>query len=151
MSVVEFSRPVSRLPGAWDADELQQFVALVATHVRQHGAEVSWDVGTTEAGDPQFYLVGPAPNFECLLSCSRVEARYVLEDGAGGVISEARSLRQTLEAATRMFARRRSAFIARVLLLFATLRITIEQKFEPVMAESSEWLARFEPQLAALV
>ena len=42
-----------------------------------------WDVGVTEIGDPQFYLLGPPPHEECILCISRLGRVYVLEDGAG--------------------------------------------------------------------
>jgi hypothetical protein len=150
MTVVAFPTRVPHASRGWRSDELQQLVALFAAHAQANGTTVFWDVGATECGDPQFYLLGPAPHFEGRLCCSRVEARYILEDGAGGILAEENSLRQVVGAAARALAPRRSAIVARMLVLLATFRVTIEQKLEPVMAESSEWLVRFAPQLAAL-
>jgi hypothetical protein len=151
MTVVAFQRSASLAQGAWRADELQQLVASVVAPARAHGEDVSWDIGTTEHGDPQFYLLGPAPHFECLLCCSRVEARYIVENGAGGLLGMEVSLRQAIGAASRALARKRSALAARLLVLFVTLRITVAQKLDPVMEETSDWLVRLEPQLAAFV
>ncbi|MBX6425475.1 MAG: hypothetical protein IRZ09_06065 [Variibacter sp.] len=151
MTVVLFPPRAQSAHRGWRPDELQQLIALFAAQARRSGTTIFWEIGTTESGDPQFYLLGPAPDYECLLCCSRLDALYVLEDGAGGVLTEDRSLRQILrEAARAVFAPRRGAVAARLLVLLATLRITIEQKLEPFLAESSEWIGRFAPQLAAL-
>ena len=37
--------------------------------------------GTTEHGDPQVYLIGPPPDYDCILSISRLGRLYVIEDG----------------------------------------------------------------------
>ena len=87
MSIVEFPQRSFPASGAWSADELQQLIALF----RADG-ETSYATGTTEHGDPQFYLLGPAPEHECVLCVSRLAQTYVLEDGAGRLIGEAPAL-----------------------------------------------------------
>lgn len=150
MNVVPF--PVkTREAGSWRPEELRELVALFAAHARAHKTDVLWDIGTTERGDPQFYLIGPAPHFECLLCCSRLDARYVLEDGAGGLLTEKPSLQQALSEAARLLMPGRSGVVARLLLAATALRVTLEQKLDLVLEESTDWLVRFAPQLAALV
>ena len=58
MSVIAFPRRKSTARGAgWRDDELRALVAgFDASQAR------SWDVGATERGDPQFYVLGPAPD-----------------------------------------------------------------------------------------
>ena len=87
MSIVEFPQRSFPASGAWSADELQQLIALF----RADG-ETSYATGTTEHGDPQFYLLGPAPAHECVLCVSRLAQTYVLEDGEGRLIGETPSL-----------------------------------------------------------
>ncbi|HET9902228.1 MAG TPA: hypothetical protein VFQ27_00800 [Xanthobacteraceae bacterium] len=150
MNVVAFPKPVGALAGDWRPDELRQLIDALSAHARANGATVYWDVGTTECGDPQFYLLGPPPHFECLLCCSRVEARYILEDGAGGVLAEETTLGEAIARAFRALRPSRGAVLSRMFLLLAAFRITVEQKLEPMLAESTDWLTRFAPQLAAL-
>jgi hypothetical protein len=144
MSVVEFPRhdPVS---GDWSPDELQQLIALF----RSEGA--TYAVGTTERGEPQFYLLGPAPEHDCVLCVSRLVQSYVLEDGAGRLIGETPSLDRFAVEAARAAMRHGRSFIARATLAWCTIRLAIEEKFEPVFEESQELLVRFAPQVAALV
>jgi hypothetical protein len=148
-NIVAFPAVTPARNGDWQPAELQQLVALFAAHAGS-GAVTCWDIGKTEAGDPQFYLLGPAPDFDCLLCCSRVDALYVLEDGDGFLVAEEQSLRTMMSKAVKAVVGRRRSAMARMLVVFATFRITIEQKLEPMLAEASEWLFRFAPQLAAL-
>jgi hypothetical protein len=138
MSIVAFPH---RAP-AWSTGELQQLVALFQAEAG------SWAVGATEQGDPQFYLLGPGQ--DCVLCVSRLALTYVLEDGEGRLIGEAPALDRFAEFA-RAAVRRGRSFVARATLAWLTLRLTIEEKLEPILEESEEFLARFAPQLAALV
>ena len=145
MTVIAFPR---RLPAAsgWRDDELQYLTALTPA-----GSGLSWEAGATERGDPQFYLLGPAPDHDCLLCVSRLAQGYVLQDGAGRLIGEAPSLdRFAVEAARAAMSGGRS-FVARVTLLLCSIRLAIEERIEPIIEESEEALARFAPQIAALV
>ena len=146
MSIVEFPRhdPAS---GDWSPDELQQLIAVF----RADAAGASYAGGATERGEPQFYLLGPAPEHECVLCVSRLAQGYVLEDGAGRLIGEAPSLdRFAVEAACAAMRSGRS-FSARMTLAWCTIRLAIEEKLEPVLEESQELLVRFAPQVATFV
>src|ERR1043166_5951382 len=100
MSIVEFPRsfPAS---DAWSAEELQQLIALF----RAEG-ETRYATGATEHGDPQFYLLGPAPEHACVLCVSRLAQTYVLEDGEGRLIGEAGALEGFAGEAARRAGRR---------------------------------------------
>ena len=74
----------------------------------------------------------------------------MLEDGNGRLIGEAPTLEQFAEQAARAAVRGGRSFIARVTLLVGTIRLTIEEKLEPIFEESQELLVRFAPQIAAL-
>ena len=71
MSVIDFPRR----GGDWRADELRPLVSLA------QAARLSWDTGTTERGEAQFYVLGPAPEHDCVLCVSRLAQGYVLQDG----------------------------------------------------------------------
>jgi hypothetical protein len=146
MSVVAFPRRKSTARGAgWRDDELRALVAAFdASQAR------SWDVGATERGDPQFYLLGPAPDHDCLFCVSRLAHGYVLEDGAGRILGEAPALHLLAEEARRAIARAGRSFVARATLLLCAIRLTIEEKLEPVIEEAQELLTRLAPQIAAL-
>jgi hypothetical protein len=146
MNIVEFPQRASH--AGWQANELQQLVALFDANTK---ADInSWAVGTTERGDPQFYVLGPAPQHDCVLSVSRLPHGYLLEDGRGHVISEAPSLDAFAEEAARAAVRASRSFVARLAIVACAIRLTIEEKIEPVMEESMEILVRLVPPLAAL-
>ncbi|MBY0361440.1 MAG: hypothetical protein K2X45_05990 [Phreatobacter sp.] len=153
-NVVTFPRAACERPQTWQRiwrqDELQSLVALYAAQAR-HSEVVAWDVGTTEAGDPQFYLIGPGPEHDCLLCVSRIGRLYVLEDAYGGLLAEDGRLGAVTDKAARALSQRHSAFVVRALLGLCAFRVMIEQKIEPFLAESTENLTRFAPQLAAFV
>jgi hypothetical protein len=145
MTVIAFPR---RLPGpsGWRDDELRYLTALTPA-----GSGLSWETGATERGDPQFYVIGPAPDHDCLLCVSRLADGYVLQDGAGRLIGEALSLDRFAVEAARAAMRGGRSFVARVTLLVCAIRLAIEEKVEPILEESEELVARFAPQIAALV
>ena len=142
MSVIDFPQPAPH-PDGWRSDELRQLAALFETN--------PWDVGATEQGEPQFYVLGPAPDYACVLCISRLAHGYVLEDGVGRILCEAPALHVFAEQAARAVAGAGRSFVARTALLICAIRLTIEEKLEPIFEESQELLVRFAPQLAAFV
>jgi hypothetical protein len=146
MSIVEFPRRGGAPSGDWHPDELRELTELFATQ-----AGVTWEVGLTEAGDPQFYLLGPVPDHDCVLCVSRLAHGYVLEDGAGRLLAEAPALHHFAAQAAHAALRGGRSFIARLTLVLCTIRLAIEEKLEPIFEESQELLMRFAPQIAAFV
>ena len=146
MSIVEFPQRSFPASGAWSADELQRLIALF----RAEG-ETSFATGTTEHGDPQFYLLGPAPEHECVLCVSRLAQTYVLEDGEGRLIGETPTLDGFAVEAARAAVRGSRSFVARLALAWCAIRLTIEETLEPIFEESQELLVRVVPQVAAFV
>ena len=142
MSVIDFPQRAPRRDG-WRPDELRQLAALFETN--------PWDVGATELGEPQFYVLGPAPDYACVLCISRLAHGYVLEDDAGRILCEAPAQHLFAEQAARAVAGAGRSFVARAALLICAIRLTIEEKLEPMFEETQELLARFAPQLAAFV
>ena len=100
-------------------------------------------------GDPQLYLLGPAPDFSCILTVSRLGSLYVLEDGEGRILFENRNIAMVIHQ-VRAALSRRNVVLAKAAALWATLRQTIEEKIEPMMAEPLEITTHIAPQLAAL-
>jgi hypothetical protein len=84
MTVIVFEPRLPQRDGSWRACELNQIVESLAPQLTG-GETGGWDVGETEIGDPQFYLLGPSPHDECILCISRLGRVYVLEDGSGQV------------------------------------------------------------------
>jgi hypothetical protein len=148
MSIVEFPRRPTA-PSDWRPEEWGDLVTLF--HPDAAGAGTAWDVGVTEHGDPQFYLLGPAPDHECVLCVSRLAQGYVLEDGTGRILGEAPSLARFAEQVAHASVRGGRSLLARVTLLLCAIRLTIEEKVEPLFEESQELLVRFAPQMAAFV
>jgi hypothetical protein len=148
MSVVEFPRPARNSCRTWHHEEVQRLVALYSAHAAS-GEVAGWEIGATESEDPQFYLLGP--EHDCVLCVSRVGRIYVLEDGAGALITDDARLEPVIDKAAQALAMPKVSFGMRVLLSLCAIRVTIEQKLEPFLAESTETLTRFAPQLAAFV
>ena len=85
MSVLAFERK----QGAelWSEAELHTLLAaLNAALAPENGRE--WEIGMTERGDAQFYLLGPLPDQASELCVSRIGGRYILEDGSGRLLFE---------------------------------------------------------------
>jgi hypothetical protein len=148
-NVVAFHVP--ELPSCWRQDEMQQLMAL-HSGCQDRRRDASWSVGKTELGDPQFYLVGEAPELDCIMCVTRIGRLYVLEDGAGSVVAEDAHLGRIAQEASSMLSRRRRlSFVARSLLGLCAFRAVLDQKAEFMLAESMEHVSRFAPQLVAFV
>jgi hypothetical protein len=149
MTIVLFPRDLKGVPQGWRDFELQQVTAACA-EVFGPGHSAHWDVGMTECGDPQLYVVGSGPDEDCVLCISRVGHRYVLEDGRGRVLFEnddmARLAGQTLAALRRQ----KAVLVARVAVCWCAVREFFEEKIEPAMAEPLDVLAHIAPQWAAV-
>lgn len=149
MTVVEFPRPAAAGAADWRTAEMKKVLDVCAGPLAR-GEASGWDVGVTEAGEPQFYLLGPAPDYDCILSVSRLGRCYVLEDGKGQILLEHNSMMALAEQASEHLRRQKSAIVARIAVLWCAIREVFEEKVEPVMAEPLELLSHFAPQLAAL-
>jgi hypothetical protein len=148
-NVVAFRAP--ELPSCWRQDELQQLMALHSA-CQDRCRDASWSVGKTELGDPQFYLIGEAPELDCIMCVTRLGRLYVLEDGAGFVVAEDAHLERIAQEASKMLPRRRRlSFLARSLLGLCAFRAVLDQKAEFMLAESMEHVSRLAPQLVAFV
>jgi hypothetical protein len=151
MTVVAFKPPASDCSGTWHADELQQLVGIFAAHAAR-GDVSDWAVAATEAGDPQFYVLGASPAHDCVLAISRLGRDYVLEDGEGAVIAENHNLALIAEKAIALsLSGRRTSMLASVGVLWIALRHQYEEKIEPLFAEPMEVVTHFFPQVAAFV
>jgi hypothetical protein len=149
MTVVPFpaQRPVA---GIWSPAELNHVAASLAPSIENGEAE-GWEVGATEAGDPQLYLLGPAPDHDCILCVSRLGSLYVLEDGAGRLVSEHNSLLALGDAVKRAVHSRQARLVTRLALFCCALRETFQERYETVIGEGEELLVHLAPQLAAIV
>jgi hypothetical protein len=148
MNVVKFPRAATA-PGGWRAAELQRLLAVWAEPIAA-GQASSWEVGATERGDPQIFLIGPPPDYSCVMSISRLGHLYVIEDGAGRVLYEHDNLMLLAEQAAAAFRNRKAAVFAYIAVAWFALRKAVEEKTEALMAEPMELLTQVAPPLAAL-
>jgi hypothetical protein len=149
-TVVQFPRSAPQAPHGWHNDEFQQIVAACSGSVSV-GEASGWEIGMTEHGDPQVYLVGPPPNYDCILCISRVGRHYVIEDGQGRVLLEHDSPMLFAEQAIAALRRRKELLLAKVAIAWHAFREAFEEKTEALTAEPMDVLVHFAPQLAALV
>jgi hypothetical protein len=141
MNVIAFARkPVC---GAWSEAELKTVAAALNLAGRD------WETGTTESGDVQLYLLGPRPDQACELCLSRIGCRYILEDGAGRLLFDHVNLALVAQQARGALRRTNWWLVARVVVLWCTIRHVIHDKIEPLLTESEELLVHLTPQLAA--
>ena len=149
MTVIAFARREARRQGDWRASELNELVASFAAELAD-GAASGWEIAATEAGDPQFYLIGPPPDEECILCVSRLGRSYVVEDGAGRILFEHVKFELIAEQARAFLKSRKTGLIARLTLLCEALRHTMEEKIEPLIADAEEFLMHVAPKLTVL-
>jgi hypothetical protein len=148
MTVTQFRR--RETVQGWQSAEMNALVAASGDSLEK-GIAIGWEMGVTDSGDPQLYLLGPAPDHECLLCVSRLGRLYVLEDGQGRVVFEHDAMNMLAEQVRGSLRRKRSAIVARAVVAWLAIKETFEERVEPMMAEPAEILAHIAPQLAAMV
>lgn len=147
MQVVDF--PACKARDGWDVNETRALSAFAEAVVRK-GQASSWAIGATENGDPQLYLTGPEPEFDCILCLSRLGRLYLLEDGEGRVLGEYASGPALAEAARANLSTRHYRLAVRIVIAWTAAREMIEDKLEPMTGEPAQAVLHFAPQLAAL-
>jgi hypothetical protein len=153
MTVIVFPPKTEGGANGWTVEERNQLEALYAA--RTNCGEVSeCAFETTEIGEPQFFLLGPAPRCDCVLSISRVSGRYVVEDGSGGFICDAAGLEEVMQTASALQLRRpATGLVPRIALGWYAFREFVEGRTEPLVGEITEVaevLTHVVPQVAAL-
>lgn len=138
MTIIPFPAPKPE----WASSELTALLG-VCDSARSGNAVSGWATGKTEAGDPQLYLLGPAPEQDCVLCISRLGRVYVLEDGSGRLLFEHDSLLALAEQASAALRRSKTAIMSQLAIAWCALREAFEEKVEPALAESAEILAHF--------
>ena len=145
MSVVAFERRQDT--AVWTEAELNIIVAGLNAAIAPTTGR-SWEIGATENGDVQFYLLGARPEQACELCISRIGRQYILEDESGRLQFDNRNLdRVVLHAKAAVSSK--PWFMVRAIVLWCAFRNTMQEKFEPILVEGEELLAQLAPQLAA--
>src|SRR6478736_5236505 len=110
MTVHPFPKAIPVQVG-WRPIELQQ---IAGTPVVSEDAPAigGWVAGKTEVGDPQLYLVGPAPEHDCRMCVSRLGRLYVLEDGSGKLLFEHASLGLLTDRMQKALGRGKASLVA---------------------------------------
>jgi hypothetical protein len=125
----------------WSVHELEELMRLYAANAGRR--KVTWATAMTELDDPQFFLIGPEPEAECLVAISRVGGRYVLENGVGHVVCESRDLPEVVKQAQLGLASRgKPSLVIRMLLPFGAARAIFDEKVEPLIPDSVEVFLR---------
>lgn len=150
MNVIPFPSTPIRGTGQWPVVELRRVIDACSESIA-NGAASGWEVGKTENGDPQIYLLGPPPNYDCILCISRLGQLYVIEDGNGRVLFENNDPMLLAEQTAELLRRGKVALAARIMVAWFALRETIQEKTEAILAEPLELLTHLAPQVAALV
>lgn len=143
MNVLAFKSRQESAP--WSESEMRTLLGGLSSA----DASCEWEIGTTENGDAQLYVMGPLPDQDCYMCVSRIGRHYILEDGAGRVIFEHSSLPLLTLRVTNALRSRRWGVVARIALLWFTVRSAIQDKVSPLITESEEMLVHLAPQLAA--
>ena len=149
MTVIAFAPRAGHAGGGWRAGDLDRFVESFAGEFHRGDAS-GWDTGATELGDPQFYLLGPPPDHDCILCVSRLGRLYVLEDGAGHLMFENADFELLIRQAKSLFKAGKARLLAQIVLAWGGLRQDFEEKVEPLLVESEEMLTLVTPQLTAI-
>ncbi len=149
MNVLRFRSEREPAVQGWRTNELAKLTNACVASIPS-GEISGWEVGTTECGDPQLYLLGPSPGYECILSISRLGRLYVLEDGAGRVLFENDSIMRLAEQTCATLRKRKAAIIAQMAICWCAVREFFEEKVEPILAEPLEVVTHFAPHLAGL-
>jgi hypothetical protein len=144
MPILNFPRNATPGPGGWRPSELQHLLKAYGVHVA-NGVAGGWAFGETERGDPQLYLLSPDAEPSCLLSVSRLNDVYVLEDGEGHVVLEHTSLPSFAERVVTMLGNTKQAWLAIVACGSAATRAFYEDRVEPAITEYAEALGQVGP------
>lgn len=151
MTIIPFpSRAADSAARDWQSAELQRVTDACADPISR-GEVSGWAIGATEAGDPQLYVLGPAPEQECLVCVSRLGRLYVLEDGQGRVLFEHDAIDTLAEQVRGALRSKKAAIVARAMVAWIAIKETFEEKVEPVLAEPAEILSHIAPQFVALI
>ncbi|MGE0564526.1 MAG: hypothetical protein AB7O50_08435 [Pseudolabrys sp.] len=134
----------------WRDTELRDLASACAGPLTR-GEISGWERGATEAGDPQLYVLGPAPEHECLLCISRLGHSYVLEDGQGRLLSEHDAIAALASQVRTVLGRKKAAVFGRLVAAWLGIRGVIEEEIEPLIAEPLEVVSHVAPQLTALI
>jgi len=148
MTVLAFERKQGA--DVWSEAELQTLLAALNAALAPESGR-GWETGMTERGDVQFYLLGPLPDQACELCVSRIGGRYILEDGWGRLLFEHQSLAVVALHAKAAVHSTRWSLVARAVLVWCAIRVSLHDKIEPLLTESEEMLVHLAPQLAAFV
>lgn len=147
MTILEFrSREV---PRGWQGMEIDALISACGKSLEK-GIASDLQVGETERGEPQLYVLGPAPDHECILCISRVGRLYVIEDGQGNVLHEHGSLVPLSESVRSALRAAAVSGVACMGIMWGALKRTFSEKVEPLLAEPLEILHYVAPQLAAI-
>ena len=149
MNVVPFPRTPAPSTRGWQENELTTLSEACAAAIPS-GEISGWEIGTTERGDPQLYLIGPAPEHDCILSISRLNRLYILEDGKGQVLFENHNIMLLAEQTYRVLRKGKAELIARLTVCWCAVREFFEEKIEPVVVEPIEVVIRFAQPFAVL-
>jgi hypothetical protein len=133
----------------WRKSELADLLDAFAPVFAQKAAS-GWETASTEHGHPQFYLLGPKPDQECILCISRIGHAYIVNDGEGHHLVDLNDLGALAAQVQNLFKQGTARMLAKLIVVWCGAKQVLHDKLDPVVAESEELLSHFVPQLAAL-
>jgi hypothetical protein len=145
MTVIKFN---PRCP-TWRQSELDAILNAVSPVFELRGAS-SWEVSNTEHGEPQFYLLGPKPDQECILCISRLGQTYIVNDGEGHHIVDLSDLKALTAQVQGLLKHGATRALSKVVVVWCGAKQVFHDKFDPLFAEGEELLIHVAPQIAAL-
>jgi hypothetical protein len=148
MTVIRFPTHPPTPVDDWDPADREAIAKLCGPHLKA-GEIIGYESGVTECGDPQVYLIGPAPEHDCILCISRLGRLYLLEDGRGQLLGEYQRIAELVDRAGSTLAQKRNSIAVRAIGAWYAAREFFEEKLEPLLAEPAELLSHVAPQLAA--
>lgn len=135
--------------GDWQRGEMNALMAACGEPLDK-GTISGWEIGATERGEPQLYLLGPAPDHDCILCVSRIGRTYVVEDGEGRVLCEHDAVGSLTDRVRHALRHKKTAIVARVTMVWFAVKGAFEERFE-ALTEPLEVLEHVAPQLVAMI
>ncbi|MGE3150278.1 MAG: hypothetical protein AB7K04_14560 [Pseudorhodoplanes sp.] len=150
MTILKFQPRSIPARGGWREAEIRSLSEACAALIAR-GQAAAHETGTTDAGDPQFYLLDAQPDRNCLFCVSRIGSFYVLQNDEGRILLESRTLDTITEYMRKAALRLKPSVAGCILCAWIGTREAFAEKFEPLLIEPAEMWSHFGGPVAALV
>lgn len=124
----------------WRVEEMTELFRLFGV-LHGLGEADGIEFGKTDFDHPQFYILGPGPEYPCIAFVSRItsdgRAWYVVQDGAGKIIADGPTLRAAIDLAVvqARAARQSVPYLRPVVGLLLFCKLATEQAIDELWVE----------------